>query len=456
MSRLKVSYLYSGFAGGIRLPTLSDNCSPELKKQLYSFMADWFEEMTSKYIISSHVMYNLLSDSEKGVEYLCRDLSPLAPSLKIYSDSGGLQMARGTGGTKNHKDIEGLKEKIYGMMAKYTDYGLCFDKIPIKELNSTEQSEYQNVTIVNSMVKPCGIETGKDVKKQIEHFKKTNSKAKVITILQGITEDQRNRFAEGLYSQLSEEDYEFIAGTAIGGLHSLSLDKIYELYYNKIENIPVPDIHKENVHFLGIASMIKVLPLIVISKHRDNFYHNLKHISTDSTTFTCSEQYGKFQDIEKHYKTYTLGKSINKQVLEMQNRRFEYFRDRFKKFLNIDIDFKEYLNKFTVYRNDYRHSQESFDKMDDYALYTFRFFLSFADETNKFIHGLHNYERFLTHKEYGPIIELVQKIHTKSDYDTYKRYLDDVIRNNATRSITTIKEIEDNDTVIDSSLNELF
>jgi len=460
MSKLKLDYMPSGFCGGgIRLESVLSKASEKNRAGYINFMADWFNDMRDKYLAGIQLMFNPVSDTEKNIELFINEIRPkITKGIDLYADSGGLQLSRGTLNSKN-KDLNQIKEGVYNLMVKYADYGMCFDYLPIKPPETTNQSDYQNLIVVEAMVETCGRDTGREIKKQIEYFKKYDSKVKILAILQGYNLDQKCRFAEQLYAQLSEEDYGFISGISPAAMSAMELLNGYDIYY-ELDKLPVPEEHLKNVHFLGLASMIKLAPVFTAIKHNKNLlFPKIEKFTADSTTFTCSEYMGKFQDVQRYHSTYTLGRTVNKTTYEMLNRRFEFFKDRFKKFLDVDLTYKEYLNKYTVYRGDGLHLIDSFEGSDDdFAAYTFRYFLSFADETSKFLESMQNYEKFYTHKVYGPILEILDKMNTKDDYFYYRPYLQKILGANKPRSMYSYKIINtlDEDVLDGHSLDSLF
>jgi len=452
MNKVEVHYIPSGVIGGTRLSTVIDNSSKELREQIYSFIIDFFNSHHSKYDLFLNMMLNPHSDKVKGIEYFNENVRPKIIT-DIYADSGGLQIARGTKGTNN---IKKFKADTYTMQAKWSDYAMCFDKIPIHS-NSTSQSDYQNVYFVSDMVGASGIETGRNIKDQIEAFKRSNSKTKIYAILQGTNISQYNEFARGLYSQLDDEDHQFIHGIGVGNLAPQPYPKLLDIYYS-LEDLDVPDEHLKNVHFLAFGSFIKMLPFHINNARGLDYFKKIKKVTFDSTTYSTSEQYGKFIDIKNMYKTRTLGMKMNKEVLEMQERRFLYFKDSISKYLNMNINYEEYINNFTVYRKDGQHLIKTFKNLDDFAKYTFRFFLSFGDEVNKYMHGVQNYE---THKNtksrYSGIIELLEKIDSREAFNDIKPFINKTIRKAKMSQLLGVEVVDSLDNVKENVfLDELF
>ena len=115
----------------------------------------------------------------------------------IHADSGGLQMITLGKGTVTKED----RIKIYNTQAAYSHYAMSFDEIP--SLIKDDIRYYLPHT-----VKQKGLESGYNLKEQYDHFSTLDTKCKIIPIAQGWGIDDTNTYAEGLFGQLSTEEYD--------------------------------------------------------------------------------------------------------------------------------------------------------------------------------------------------------------------------------------------------------
>ena len=104
---------------------------------------------------------------------------------RIFADSGGLQLARMKSGITKE-----VKDKIYHHQAKYCDVAMIFDEIPIEfDMSMTGgnsmKADITGRRFVREDLEKTAIATRDNVKRQIEVFKKENSRAKIMLISQG-------------------------------------------------------------------------------------------------------------------------------------------------------------------------------------------------------------------------------------------------------------------------------
>jgi len=222
-------------------------------------------------------------------------------NIELMLDSGGLQMVTLGLNQKKDFDLEKEKKKVYTLQAMYGDYNMSFDEIPkIKITNDdassgmVDQSRYR---MLEDKFYDYGEKSGKNLKEQIEIFKAIKEKGlmkykgKILPILQNYKIKQAYEYAEGILKNISENDKEFIGGISLGGLvHDPNLLNSLKICYYVINNQDkLPS--KELLHFLGIGSINRALPFIILYS---NGIIPFKHISFDSSRYVKLIDYGQF------------------------------------------------------------------------------------------------------------------------------------------------------------------
>jgi hypothetical protein len=287
--------------------------------------------------------------------------------VKLYSDSGGLQMIR-----KGMELTDEVKEKIYDAQTK-SDYAFCFDEIPMERISDTERIIFKDKFF------EAGQKTGRNIKKQVDYFRKTNAKTKAFIILQGQEIEDYMNYYKGIRSQLSDEDFEYIEGLSFsvacsGGSNYSTLKAIFASF--KIQEFnDLPDRVKKRIHYLGFGSTRKFVLIKELSKH---FCPDL-NISADSTSATRGYYTGFYQtenkilEITRYNEDYYKG-LVKDPVLEEV---FKYIQNFIKKY-NIDVDF-EIIKKVLIKGTYTQAAKLTEEEFKNYLLMHTLYFLSQVD-----------------------------------------------------------------------------
>lgn len=184
--------------------------------------------------------------------------------LTWHADSGGLQVI-----TLGKTITDDLKDKIYHIQAKYSDYAMCFDELPVNVIDYKGNSSRVDLSgrqFIVEWLESRAIATGQNVKKQIDVIKKLNSNTKVFLICQGNETTDFVEFYEKAMSQIPESHYPYIAGIALSaactGLGHLEAIKMVSSY--RFMNIP--ETMGNKLHILGFGSLKRLYPLLIL-KH---------------------------------------------------------------------------------------------------------------------------------------------------------------------------------------------
>ena len=220
---------------------------------------------------------------------------------RIFADSGGLQLARMKSGITKE-----VKDKIYHHQAKYSDVAMIFDEIPCEyDLTLTGGNSMKASTVgrrfVREDLEKTAIATRDNVKRQIEVFKKENSRAKIMLISQGQDVDSWRKYIEVICDGLDDEEVETMCtgislGSQCNGNHFAHR---MEMIYASRE-YQVPDSLRKNIHLLGVGNPNALMPFIVSPEYFD-FIDNLSY---DSSSHASSWFFSRYRD--KNYKQITL------------------------------------------------------------------------------------------------------------------------------------------------------
>lgn len=232
------------------------------------------------------ILYNSYTEPDVGEKF--------HPTFRKYihslhADSGGLQMMT-LGKTIN----EELKDKIYINQGKYSDVAMCFDMLPVKSIApatmkinkldfSTRKFDIDNLEF-------CARETGKNLKRQIDYFLKTNSNAKAMLIAQGNCYDSYMKWVEFVLDELPYEYTNYIKGIAMASSShgSGKLEDISRAFY--YSQLPI-ELESKHLHLLGIGAAQRLVPFIIFLQ--SGLYKDI-HVSYDSSTHTAAPSFGRY------------------------------------------------------------------------------------------------------------------------------------------------------------------
>ena len=179
-----------------------------------------------------------------------------------HADSGGLQMV-----TQNKTITDEWKDKIYNIQSKHSSYAMCFDEMPIyvaETAGNMSRLDLSGRRYIREWTRDKAIQTGKNVKRQIEIIRKNNSDTKVFIICQGNeTQDFVNYF-DDVVDQLPPDYYTSIAGVALSaactGLGMLESIKMAASY----RKMSIPKGIGKKLHFLGYGSINRLRPMMYL------------------------------------------------------------------------------------------------------------------------------------------------------------------------------------------------
>ena len=179
-----------------------------------------------------------------------------------HADSGGLQMV-----TQNKTITSEWKDKIYDIQSKHSSYAMCFDEMPInvtKTAGIASRLDLSGRQYIEEWAKDKAIETGKNVRRQIEIIRKNKSDTKVFIICQGNETQDFVEYFDNVIDQLPPEYYTSIAGVALSaactGLGIRESVKMAGSY----RYMSLPKGMGRKLHFLGFGSLSRLYPMMVL------------------------------------------------------------------------------------------------------------------------------------------------------------------------------------------------
>lgn len=296
-------------------------------------MVQALKEINERHPHSVSMLFNALMEENQGdVFQIYRQ------SSKLYSDSGGLQL--GLYGPEKFGDIEKAKDKVYDVQSKYSDYAFIFDELPIEtsygdaDGNTTKVDLSKRFFTAETLVENAN-ETAKNVKRQIEIFKRNQSNTKIFLIAHGNSQSVSDRekyydsysdYIGRIIDKLTLDETEYIYGVApssaangTGGIER------YDMIYG-IKNYNIPDHIKRHIHLLGVGSPKALLPF----KLSSDYFSFIEKLSFDSTSHT--RKYAFSGEISVDGKTrFTLPKMKKvDEVTKYYDRFYEKFEHLFK------------------------------------------------------------------------------------------------------------------------------
>lgn len=211
---------------------------------------------------------------------------------KWHADSGGLQMI-----TLGKEITEELKEKVYRVQAQYSSYAMCFDELPIHVLEfkgKQSRIDLSGRRYIEEWAKQKALNTGNNVKRQIEVFREMKSDSKVFLICQGNNTADFVDFYNNAMSVIPKEYYSSIAGialsaacTGLGRLEAIQMLGSYRF-------MDIPKEIGNKLHILGFGSIKRLWPLLLL---KESGYID-RDITFDSSSHAIKPILGEFESEE--------------------------------------------------------------------------------------------------------------------------------------------------------------
>ena len=261
----------------------------------------------------------------------------------LEADSGGLQII-----SKGDVITPEMKKSVYENQAKWSDYAMGFDEIPI--VFSGEKSSitnFGNRMFDTENLKHYASLTGKNFREQIELFVERKSKSKPIFIIHGNDYDSYMFWAETALNEIPRELRPFIGGVASSGA-SIGIGILEDIkrafYYSELSDELKQSKH---LHLLGVGSISRLLPYLIFMK---NGLYKDHLISYDSTSHSSALHRGRYFSEQGNIK-------LNKYF----SREYHVLLENMNSFATFDLDVDELFfimtnssTEFKVQRNNSR------------------------------------------------------------------------------------------------------
>ena len=270
--------------------------------------------------VEIHGLYNAYTE-----EIMARRASGEAinePFTKIFpngmhADSGGLQMITLGKGNITKED----RLKIYETQAKFSHYAMSFDEIP--SIIKNDVRYYLPHTVVQK-----GVESGYNLKEQYDFFETMDTNCKIIPIAQGWGIDDTNKFARGLFGQLSKKQKDRVDIVATG-FPITSTYATAKRVYDMFKSTEIPYNAKKHVHLLGVTGFKRLIPALELIKN--GFTPQLEILSFDSVSLTLTYVMGnQIPSVENFLAGKTkikLGKRRNATIEKYWQEIYDFWKD---------------------------------------------------------------------------------------------------------------------------------
>lgn len=330
----------------------------------------------------------------------------------IHSDSGGLQMV-----TLGHTPTPELRSKVYGVQAELSTIAMSFDEIPIV-MSGTKSSKLDTSDryFDEGLLIQKAVESGQNLKTQIDFFLEKKTDAKPLLIVQGNCFRTYQIWIDTIIAEIGDERVEHLGGIAFGSaaLGQGMLEDYKRAFY--LVNFDLPEsLKKKQIHILGVGSVNRMMPLLGLN--REGWIDSERVISYDSTTHTSGLSMGKY------YKDFSLGV-----FPQRRDQRFYYVLD------DINNNLKQRgigaVEEDWLYRRIASPSKwNDFYTAEDHGVEEFRtifgFFTSSIDNFTKDMHLMQTddkeFYRFLDKKKQGGIMRSFVKCRDVKDFNEWER-----------------------------------
>lgn len=342
----------------------------------------------------------------------------------VQGDSGGLQVV-----TRGLEITPELKLQVYKTQAELADIGMCYDEIPLhvtESAGSSNRVSIDNKKFFVEEMEAAARKTGKNVEEQLRTFDDLNSNTQVMLIVQGNNRYDMAKWAEYAYSEVSDDLKSKIYGIAMadtcignGVLETVEMCAA-------IPMMNIPSSIKKNIHFLGVGSIARLIPIIELS--RTPLFSDCK-ISFDSSSHSSSMVMGKFTTLQG--RQVQMGKCASRATLSFLRDVY----DEMSKYIDHDVTFDEY-SKYVI---DHMNTMKHLTDYSNYGLgclanstYWFTTLISarrFMDNVVKCQQDSKHYYNILSKQNLKSIRPLLQlaNITNESDFDvwfnSYSKYV---------------------------------
>ena len=284
----------------------------------------------------SRVQREFAPDIEVGFLYNSftePDIGELTKSLggdHTYADSGGLQMVTTEIGRKLGDKIHAEKTKVFFNQAEVSDYGFSFDELPMKKISETAFGVGGSV-FVRELCEPYGYLAGKNLLEQYNIYKETETKCKIIPIVQGADSSTTKAYCRGLFNSLPDDFVDSCRGIALGGINTANIYAPVTLMHSvmNVEDPTLKKLMKQGIHLLGVGSLSKIVGILLLA---ENDHLNIDVLTIDSASISKDYFYGSIKYFNESgiLKSTLVGTKLNAEIVKIYKEIYAYFEEDLK------------------------------------------------------------------------------------------------------------------------------
>jgi len=400
---VELDYVSGSFHGYLRL----GNSNKELEKENIDDvkkLLDFTQKKLKGYFTFS-TLFNAYQEEKGGKALSDNDL---LGHEKVYSDSGGLQVL-----TAGKTIDDEVRDKVYTVQAKYSDYAMTFDEMPLKVAKNLGAESFtgdNGQVYIDELIPVTAKNSAAHIQKQIDKFEELEASTKILPILHGYNPESYLEYGKYIFDSL-EHIGEHIQGVAIASLrghadNKVGIMKIFDYIPKILNDKRIDEKYLQHVHLLGVARPQRIVPVIMMIKKG---LLPISKMSFDSTAITKSYTFGRVYPTVAEYKNpgnYSSNLTLNDYKDKTYPNIEQFYR-------SVHEEFKDYPNyMFDSWTDLANHSQNNGDKLTP---------------SKQFVEYGVNYER-----KYLQQIRIVNMYHTFTYLSMIEAYIDDEL---------TVKEI---------------
>lgn len=354
LNRVELDYVSGSFHGYLRIGNANKDLENENIEDVKKLLEFTQNKLRGYFTFST--LFNAYQE-EKGGKALSENGA--LGHEKVYSDSGGLQVL-----TAGKVIDDEIRDKVYEVQAKYSDYAMAFDEMPLKVVEDNAADSFTGdlgQVFIDELVPITARNSAAHIQKQIDKFEELGSNTKILPIVHGYHPPSFLEYAKTIFENL-EHIGEHIQGVALSSMrghadNKVGIMKLFD-YVPKILNSGVikPE-HMQHVHFLGVARPQRIMPLIMMIKKG---LLPIKRMSFDSTAITKSYTFGRvYPTIEewKNPKDYSSNLTLNSYKDKSYKNIVQFYQ-------SVHNEFKDYPDyMFESWEDLADHSQNNGDKL---------------------------------------------------------------------------------------------
>ena len=231
--------------------------------------------------------------------------------FELHSDSGGLQIV-----TRGMSITPERKEEVYRTQARLSDIAMSFDEIPVKLLSDrSTRSDVNNRVFDLDRFRDAAIQSGKNLRRQLEVFEEEGSSCKPLVICHGNDFETYQTWLNLVLEQVPSSWHERIGGISLGaaalGTGTLQDVDRFMIY----SNLDTPECLQNQLHILGVGAVKRMLPFLYLY-HNPHMMHDDLEVSYDSSTHTSGLSMAFYH---KNGRLVNIGQTFNEKFYRVFN-----------------------------------------------------------------------------------------------------------------------------------------